>query len=169
VEAGFVEKRLRTFLSDSEGSTLFETAISSIFMATLLLLVFSIAMGLVAYQQLGYAVMRATQHLAYGRGIITDPCATAASDVQASLPAWTPGNFTSAITITSTDPNSGADSVNPYTGATCTSAAASLTNATGGKNANPVNLNVTYIYNWFPIFGSRTTGLLASENTMLVE
>jgi hypothetical protein len=138
-------------------------------MATLLLLVFSIAMGLVAYQQLGYAVMRATQHLAYGRGIITDPCATAASDVMASLPAWTPGNFTYSITITSTDPNSGADSVNPYTGATCTSAAASLTNATGGINANPVNLNVTYIYNWFPIFGSRTTGLLASENTMLVE
>jgi hypothetical protein len=142
-------------------------------MATLLLLIFSIAMGLVAYQQLGYAVMRTTQHLAYGRDIIADPCATAASDIAANLITWNPTSFTYKIDVTSTSSN--VDTVNtygPYTGAaaaTCAAAATSFHGATGGAHGNPVTLHVTYIYNWFPIFGNRITGLLASEDTMLVE
>ena len=167
VEASSIADQFRTLLSDSEGSTVFETAITSIFMATLLLMVFSVAMGLVAYQQLGYAVMRSTQHLAYGRGLIADPCATVASDIAASLPAWNTSNFTYTVDITTTSNNQNTD--NPYIGATCKAAATSLTNATGGATGNPVTVHVTYTYNWFPTFGDRVTGLLASENTMLVE
>lgn len=169
----FNARRLRALLCDSEGSTLFETAISSIFMATLLLLIFSIAMGLIAYQQLGYSVMRTTQTLAYGRGILTDPCKTAASLIAANLTTWTPNNFTYQIDITTTV--NSVDSVatyGPYTGqsaATCTAGATSLTNATAGANGNPLILHVTYTYNWFPIFGEHLTGTLASEDTMLVE
>jgi hypothetical protein len=130
-------------------------------------------MGLVAYQQLGYAVMRATQHLAYGRGLISDPCATAASDIAANLITWTPASFTYQVDITST--SNGTDTPNTsgvktgFAAATCSTLGTALTNATGGANGNPVTLHVTYIYNWFPIFGDKITGKLASEDTMLVE
>jgi len=172
VEAGFVEKRLRTLLSDSEGSTLFETAISSIFMCTVLLGIFSVAMALVSYQQLGYATMSATQILAAGRGVLSDPCKTAANQITASLPRWNPASFTYTVTITSTVSLVNSTTVyGPYAGtsaATCTAAATTLTNAIGDTNGNPVTLNVTYTYNWFPIL-KNITGTLATEFTMLVE
>lgn len=166
VVACSVASRLRSLLHDSDGNTLFETAIASIFMCTVLLGIFSISMALIAYQQLGYATMRATQDLANGRGIITDPCATAAADITASLPAWTTTNFTYTVTITSTVAQ--VDSTNSFTGTTCTSAATDLTNATLGTHGNPVILHVTYAYNWFPILRN-ISGTLAAETTMLVE
>ncbi|MGA2850022.1 MAG: hypothetical protein ABSE46_13575 [Terracidiphilus sp.] len=176
-DAGFVASRLRALLYNSDGNTLFETAVtSSILLVPVLFGIFSVAMALITYQQLGYATMRATQHLAYGRDIIADPCATAAADVTASLPGLNPSNFTYTIDITSTSGTT--DTVNPYgpyTGtaaATCASAGGltgTMHYATGGLNGNPVILHVTYVYNWFPIFGDRITGTLASADAMLVE
>jgi Flp pilus assembly protein TadG len=171
VEASSFASRLQTLLHGTEGSTLFETAITSIFMCTVLLGIFSVSMALVAYQQLGYATMSATQILAAGRSILTDPCKTAANQITASLPAWNSNNFSYTVTITSTV--NGATTTTSYgpfigSGATCTAAATTLTNATGGLNGNPVTLHVTYTYNWFPILKS-ITGTLATEFTMLVE
>jgi hypothetical protein len=144
-----------------------------ILLLPILLGTFSVAMALISYQQLGYATMRATQHLAYGRGILTDPCATAATEVTSSLPAWTPSKFTYTVTITSTSNLvDTTTSYGPYTGtaaATCTAAATTLTNATKGTNGNPVTVHITYVYNWFPIFGNRIAGTLATEFSMLVE
>jgi hypothetical protein len=141
-------------------------------MISVLLGLFSVCMALVAYQQLGYATMRATQDLAAGRGIYSDPCAQAASDITASLGSWNKTLFTYTVNITST--SSGVDTNNkygPYTGttaATCTAGGTSLTNATGGTNGNPVTLHVTFTYTWFPILRN-ITGTLATEDTMLVE
>jgi len=164
--------RLRTLLRDSEGSTLFETAVSSLFMTTVLLGLFSVSMALVAYQQLGYATMTATQTLAAGRGVLADPCKTAATQITNLLPTWTPTNFTYTVTITSTvSLVNTTTTYGPYTGtaaATCTSAATTLTNATGDTNGNPVTLHMTYSYNWFPIL-RKINGTLATEFTMLVE
>jgi Flp pilus assembly protein TadG len=174
VDAGSVPSRLRALLHNSDGSTMFETAVtSSILLVPVLFGIFSVAMALITYQQLGYATMRSTQHLAYGRNIIADPCATAAADVTASLPALNPSNFTYTVNITSTSGTT--DTVNtygPYTGtaaSTCPAGGTSLNNATLGANGNPVILHVTYVYNWFPIFGDRITGTLASADAMLVE
>jgi Flp pilus assembly protein TadG len=167
--------RLRTLLRDSDGQTLVETAFASFFMISVLLGLFSVTMALVAYQQLGYATMRATQHVAYGRSILTDPCATAASDITASLSSWNPSNFTFTLNITGT--SSGSDTVytyGPTTGAalfSCTAAGGTtgtLAYATGGANGNPVSLHVTYAYTWFPII-KNITGTLAAEDTMLAE
>jgi len=172
VQVSSVASQLRTLLHDTDGSTLVETSISSFFMISVLLGLFSISMALVAYQQLGYATMSATQILAAGRGVLSDPCKTAATQISSSLPAWNPALFTYTVTITSTV--NSVDTTTPYgpftgtSAATCTAAATTLTNATGGTNGNPVSLNVTYTYNWFPIL-KNIAGTLASEDTMLVE
>jgi Flp pilus assembly protein TadG len=167
-----VPSRLRTLLRNSEGSTLVETAIVSVFMTTVLLGLFSVAMALISYQQLGYATMYATQLLATGRGILTDPCKSAATQITSQLSTWNAANFTYTVTITSTVNHANATTTyGPYTGtsnATCTAAATTLTEATGGADGNPVSLNVTYAYTWFPIL-KHISGTLATEFTMLVE
>jgi len=168
-----IKGRLRTLLLDRSGSTAVESALVTLFIFTPLVLgLFSCAMALVAYQQLGYATMTATQTLAAGRGVMSDPCKSAANSITSQLSNWSPNNFTYTVTITSTvDAVNTTTSYGPYTGtanATCTAASTTLTNAIGDTNGNPVTLHVTYSYSWFPIFGSKITGNLAAEDTMLV-
>jgi len=165
--------RFRALLLDTNGNTPVESALVIVVIFTPLVLgLFSCSMALVSYQQLGYATMTATQTLANGRGVLTDPCKTAASAVTSNLSSWNQANFTYTVTITSTvDAVNTTTSYGPYTGtanATCTAAASSLTNAVGGTNGNPVTLHMTYVYSWFPIFGRHITGNLAAEDTMLV-
>jgi hypothetical protein len=156
---------------------MFETAVtSSMLLVPILFGIFSVAMALITYQQLGYATMRATQHLAYGRDIIADPCATAAADITSSLPGLNPSKFTYTVDITTTSGTTDTDNpFGPYTGttaATCPTAGGltgTMHYATGSAKGNPVTLHISYVYNWFPIFGDRITGNLATEDSMLVE
>jgi Flp pilus assembly protein TadG len=163
-----------------EGSSVVETALVIVFIMTPLLLgIFSLCMALVAYQQLNYAVLTATQKVSAGRGIISDPCATIAASITAQLSSWNPNGFTYTVTITSTaDGTNTVSTYGPYTGtalATCTGSATtsgngnySLTNAIGDANGNPISVNVSYTYNWFPLFGKNRSGTLKAEETMLV-
>jgi Flp pilus assembly protein TadG len=165
--------RLLALLLDTNGNTPVETAlVIVVIFIPLVIGLFSCSMALVSYQQLGYATITATQTLAEGRGILTDPCKTAASIVTSHLSTWNQANFTYTVTITSTvDAVNTTTSYGPYTGtvnATCPTAATSLTNAIGDSNGNPVTLHMTYSYTWFPIFGKKITGNLAAEDTMLV-
>jgi Flp pilus assembly protein TadG len=168
-----IANRLRILLCDNQGAAILESAIASFLMIPLLLGTFSVCMALVAYQQLGYTTMTATQTLAEGRGILTDPCATAASKITSMLPQWNAANITYTVTITSTvNAVSTTTPYGPYTGtaaATCTAAATTLTNAIGDTNGNPVTLHTSYAYPWFPYWGKKITGTLATEFTMLVE
>lgn len=175
-----VSRHFARLVLREEGSSVLETAlVISILMMPVLLGVFSICMALVAYQQLGYAVMTAAQTVASGRGIITDPCATVAKGVTGQLSHWTASNFTYTITITSTvNSTNTVSTYGPYTGttaATCTGSAStsgngnySLTNAQGGANGNPIQVNVSYKYTWFPLFGKAISGTLSSQETLLV-
>ena len=172
-ESRSIKGRLRALLLDFKGATTVETALVIFFIFTPLVLgLFSCAMALVAYQQLGYATMTATQTLAAGRGVMSDPCKSAANSITSQLSNWNANNFTYTVTITSTvNAVNTTTSYGPYTGtsnATCTAASTTLTNAIGDTNGNPVTLHVTYVYSWFPIFGRHITGNLAAEDTMLV-
>jgi hypothetical protein len=137
-----------------------------------LLGIFSVSMALVSYQQLGNATMVATQTVAAGRGIITDPCARIASTVTTMLPGWNPFHFTYTISILST--SNGTNTLNtygPYTGstaATCTAGGTALTGATGSTNGNPLTVQISYQYNWFPIFGKATLGTLKQQASLFV-
>ena len=171
---------LTRLCTGQDGSSLVETAlVIFILMTPVLLGVFSVCMALVSYQQLNYAVMTATQTVAAGRNIITDPCKTVASSITSQLSGWTAANFTYTVTITTT-----VDGVSsPYssgamagtTAATCGGSSTSsgngnyaLTNAIGGANGNPVQVNVSYTYKWFPLFGKAISGTLKAQETLLV-
>jgi len=173
VKARSTARRLRALFTDTEGQSAVESALVIFLVFTPMIIgLFSCILALISYQQLGYATMNATQTLAAGRGVLTDPCKTAATVIAGFLPTWTPANFTYTVTITSTvDAVNSTTSYGPYSGssaATCTSAATTLTNAIGDSNGNPVTLHMSYTYNWFPLFGRKITGTLVAEDTMLV-
>lgn len=173
VQTRSLKGRLRALIFDSEGQSAVESAlVIFIVFAPMVLGLFSCVLAMISYEQLGYATMNATQTLAAGRGVMTDPCKSAASVVTGFLPNWGAANFTYTVTITSTvDAVNTTTTYGPYVGtsaATCTAAATTLTNAIGDTNGNPVTLHMSYTYTWFPMFGKKLTGTLVAEDTMLV-
>jgi Flp pilus assembly protein TadG len=170
VETRSIWRRLR---ADEEGSTMVETILVIFFLLTPILLgLFSVTVALISYQQLGNATMVATQTVAAGRGIITDPCARVANTVTNMLPNWNPSNLTYTISILSTSATVNTlNTYGPYTGtlaATCTAGGTALTNAAGNTNGNPVTVQIAYRYNCFPIFGKGIQGTLKQQASLFV-
>ncbi len=128
-----------------EGSALVEMALVLPILVTLFTGAASFSLGLFNFQQLVNAGSTATQLLAAEQGLITDPCASAASTVTGALPGWTASNLTYTLTIT--DTNGTAHTFGPTAGSTfsCASGAADM------APNEPVNLTVSDTYSWFPI------------------
>jgi hypothetical protein len=127
----------------------------------------STVMGLYAYQQLDLATFTAAAGLGAGRGTVSDPCATVVTLVTNSLSGYNASNFTYAVTIGQNPKHTSASG----TAFSCTGDSTTagngnyeLTNAA----LQPVSVEVTYVYTWFPIFTTQTTGNLKTIETVIV-
>jgi len=139
-------QQLHAFFSvGEEGSQLVEMAIVAPLLLIILTGMASFGMALYSQQQLGLAAAGAVQSIATGTSLITDPCATAATDVAASLPQWSAGSLTYTLLIY-TSSTTYVTETGTGTGFSCKTAATSLT------TFQPVILTVSYPYSWFPIF-----------------
>ncbi len=146
-----------------EGTALVEFAIVLPLLMTILTGGASFCMALYSFQQLGYAGSNAAQLLAAEQGLITDPCAVTASTVTAALPNWTPSKITYTVIIT--DSTGTAHTFGPTAGSSfsCTSGASDMA-------ANePVTVQVSYQYSWFPILSYSPSSSLTSSESALME
>jgi Flp pilus assembly protein TadG len=142
-------------------------------------------MAISAYQKLSYAVFTATAALGAGETAIlngtgagdTDPCATVASEVTSSLPGWTAANFTYTIWITENVNGvvSTPQQFGPFTGTAASTCSGVYTTPGNGTYAlynatlEPVKVQVSYVYSWYPIFNRPlSTGTMVVEESTIV-
>jgi Flp pilus assembly protein TadG len=172
--ASIGEGLIELLRSDSSGSALVELALALPAYLIIITGMFSTVMALYSYQSLAFATFTASEVVGAGRGTITDPCATVATNVVSSLPTWNTGNFTYTIWISENGSGSlTKDQYGPYTGtaaATCTGAYNSAGNGNYSlynAQGEPVTVRVSYVYSWFPIYSNwATTGpLVAAESS----
>jgi hypothetical protein len=128
----------------------------------------STVMGLYTFQQLDLATFTAAEALGSGQGTVGDPCATVATSVTNSLPGYNASNFTYTVTIAQNPPFTST----PGTAFSCTGLSTTagngnydLTNA----ELEPVTVQVSYVYTWFPIWKTQTTGKLVTIETVVVD
>jgi Flp pilus assembly protein TadG len=173
VDSRSIGSRVRGFLrSGGEGAAIVEMALVAPIFMILLTGMFSLSMALYNYQKLGFATFTGAQQLAVSRGEYTDPCYQAAQFINAALPGWTPSQLTITMYISSASGSS--YTTTPYTfsgnvasGSGCTAA------GTGGaaqmaKN-EPATVQLSYAYNWLPIWGLKLSGNLVTASTVLVD
>jgi Flp pilus assembly protein TadG len=150
-----------------EGASLLEFAVTLPLFMIVLCGTASFSLGLYYLQQLGNATSTAAQLLGAEAGLLTDPCATVVSSVQASLPSVDSSKLSYSVTIT----DSGGTAHNS-TSTSCTSLAAYM------SPNEPVTVTVTYAYSWLPIpqfptgffhFSFNPTSNLVSSQTALAE
>ena len=178
-QSSLLSRRILSFLrKDNDGGAIIELALSLPAYFIIITGTLSTVMALYAYQQLAFATFTASETLGAGRGTISDPCATAATDVVASLPTWNPNNFTYTVWITQNVSGTVTQvQYGPYTtastgGVSCTgtynvanNANYSLYNGQG----EPVTVRVSYQYNWFPIYSDVIASgpLVAAESSYI--
>lgn len=149
---------------DDNGSQIVELAFTLPILLLMVMGAYSISMGLYTHEQLGQAVFVASQTVQNGRGITTDPCATAATAVTSAVPTWPQANFTYTLTLYTS--GSVSTTFGPYGQAafTCPSLAASET-----MNQQGI-LKVQYTYTWIPVYLMNFgTGTLTQSRAVMVE
>jgi len=161
--------------SDNSGSALVELAIALPVYLIIITGMVSTVMALYAYQALAFATFTASEVVAAGRGVITDPCATVVTNVTSSLPTWNTNNFTYTVWIS--ENGSGSLTTNEYgptagSSFTCTG----TYNVSGNGNyslyngqGEPLTVRVSYNYTWFPIYSDQITAgsLVAAESSYI--
>ena len=154
---------LRSLLRGSEeGQSLIEFALISPLLLTMMLGMYSLTMALYSYEQLSYSAFNAAQQVGAGRGLLTDPCATVATEVPAGLPAWTAAKFTYTLTIT--DSSGVAHQYGPSGSSfTCTAGAANM------AQNEPLKVGVSYTYSWIPAYLLKLSGNLSTTETVLTD
>jgi Flp pilus assembly protein TadG len=160
-------------LKSEEGTSLVELAISLPIMLSLLTGAASFSLAFYSLQQLGNATTSGVQLVAADQGLVTDPCATAATAVESALPNWTTTKLTFAMTWT----DSGGTQHREPTSAGTYDAAASFSCPTAGDasgdastaiGANtPVVLTVNYSYSWLPVYKFTPSSALSSTQASL--
>jgi Flp pilus assembly protein TadG len=151
-----------------EGTSLVELAITLPIMLTLLTGAASFSLGFYYLQQLGNATTSGVQMVAANQGMVSDPCSTAVTTVEAGLPNWTTTKLT--FTMSWTDSSNNSHSSGP-------TAAASFSCATAGDGSGdtttaigpntPVVLTVSYNYTWLPVFRFTPSSALSSTQAAL--
>jgi hypothetical protein len=135
----------------------------------------STVMGLYTYQQLDLATFTAAEALGSGRGTVGDPCATVVTSVVNSLPGYNAGNFTYTVWVTQNVAGvASTQKYGPSLGATFSCTGISTTAGNGNyalTNAQlePVTVQLSYVYTWFPIWKTQTTGNLKTIETVIVD
>lgn len=158
----FRTKLRRKLRCGEEGAALVEMALMSPFLLTVMLGMYSLSMALYNYEQLAYSTFNAAQQVGAGRGLLTDPCATVASEVPAGLPSWTAANFTYTLTIT--DSTGTAHQYGPAGSSfTCTAGASEM------SQNEPLKVGVSYTYTWLPAYLLNLSGNLATTETVLTD
>jgi Flp pilus assembly protein TadG len=154
-----------------EGTSLVELAISLPIMMTLLTGAASFSLAFYSLQQLSNATTAGVQLVAADQGLVSDPCETAATAVENSLPSWTTTKMT--FTMNWTDSSGSSHSEGPIAEAsattfTCPTAGdgASDTSTAMGPNT-PVILTVSYSYSWLPVFKFTPSSALSSTQAAL--
>ena len=172
-------RRILAFLrTDSDGGAIVEMVIAIPIYLIIITGTLSTVMALYAYQQLAFATFTASETVGAGRGTISDPCATVATDVVASLPTWNVNNFTYTVWITQNVSGTVTqEQYGPYTTATTggVSCTGTYNVAVNGNyslyngQGEPVTVRVAYQYSWFPIYSDAiTTGpLVAAESSYI--
>jgi Flp pilus assembly protein TadG len=131
-------------LRSEHGSSLVEFAITLPLLITVLTGTASFALAFYFFQQLGNATSAAVQYVAADVTLLTDPCATAESQITGALPAWSASKFSYTMVITDST-----GTAHTYTG---TGSSFSCTAGATYESTNwPVSLTVSYTYTWMPI------------------
>ena len=155
-----------------EGTELVEFAIVVPGLMIVLTGVASFALAFYSLQQLGNATTTAVQLVAADQGLVSDPCATAQSSVQSTLPNWTPGKFSYEMWVVSTSGTTTYSSTS--SGGNTTFSCTAVGWGTNGVAADqmeanePVVLKVTYQYNWLPImhFNPTMSNIVSTESAI---
>jgi len=140
-----------------EGSQLVEMAMVAPILLVILTGMASFGMALYTQQQLGLAASNAVQAVATGASYISDPCATTEADAVKGLPSnWAVGSISFTLTITmvtsgTTTTKSEAWSGTSYPSDCVTTGLTDLTST--AAQFQPLTLQVSYPYTWFPIMG----------------
>jgi hypothetical protein len=138
-----------------------------------LLGIFSVTMALYTFQRVSYGAFAAAQVLGESRGLITDPCAQVVTSMHTVLPGFVANNFTYTVLITQNVNNVATiEKFGPTTG-TAFSCNGTTSSGQGGFALNnaqqqTVLVQVSYAYNWFPLFGKRLSGTLGTQQAVLV-
>lgn len=150
-----------------EGGSLVEFAVVLPLMMTVIMGAASFSMGLYSIQQLANATATAAQQLGAETGTITDPCATTATTVISALPNWTTSKLSFTLKITNTS-----GTVNTYASGS-TYGTGTAFSCTGGASQmapnEPVVVQVTYAYTWFPILDFSPSSSLTATEAALME
>lgn len=156
-------RRIRALLHrGEEGQSIVEFALISPLLLTMMLGMYSMTMALYNYEQLSYSAFNAAQQVGAGRGLLTDPCATVATEVPAGLPTWTASKFTYTLTIT--DSSGTAHQYGPSGSSfTCTAGAANM------AQNEPIKVGVSYTYSWIPAYLLNLSGNLSTTETVLTD
>jgi Flp pilus assembly protein TadG len=145
-------------LRGEDGSELMEFAFVFPVLMGVITLVASASMGFYNYQQLANATSSAVQYVAEDQGLVTDPCATAVSQLESSWQVknwnWGSSGASWSFQMAITD-SSGTTTYYPSSTTMTTGTGFSCTAGAAEESANePVVLKVSYSYNWFPIFSA---------------
>jgi len=143
-------------LRAEEGSSLVEFAVTLPLLMTVLTGAVSFAVAFYFFQQLANATATAVQYVAADVSIVTDPCATAESQVTTALPSFTASKFSYTMIITNSS-----GTATTYTG---TGTSFSCTAGATEESPNePISLQVQYTYTWLPILKFSPTSSLTVE------
>jgi len=159
-------------LRGEEGTELVEFALVVPGLMIVLTGTASFALGFYSLQQLGNAATTAVQLVSDDQGLVTDPCSTAQTSVQSSLPTWTKGNFSYSMTVIGTGGSTTYSSTSSggSTSFTCTAAGTGGSSSTQMEANQPVVLTVTYNYTWLPVLKfSPTWSKLTSTQVAIPE
>lgn len=162
--------------SDCSGGALVEAAVFMPVYLILLTGMVATVMALSTYQKVDYATFVAAEAIGTGRNNLknADPCASVVAAVTGGLPNLTAANFTYTVWITQTV--SGVTSVQKYgptTGSSfsCTGSSTTAGNgwfALSNAGGQPVTVQVSYAYNWLPIFWNKLSGNLTTIESAFV-
>jgi len=146
-----------------EGGALVEFAVTIPLMMTVLTGTASFSLALYYLQQLGNATSTATMLVGAEQGLTSDPCATAVTSIQDSLPGWKASNLTYTMVIT--DSSGTTHTYGPTAGSSfsCTAGASEL------APNEPVTLTVSFAYSWLPVYQFSPSSALTSSDTAMAE
>ncbi|MGA9671171.1 MAG: TadE/TadG family type IV pilus assembly protein [Terracidiphilus sp.] len=173
-ESHSIRSRILAFLrSDSDGGAIVETALIMPIYLLVLTGMLSTVMALYTYQQLDLATFTAAENVGISRGTIVgdDPCQVVVSSVTTGLNGYNTANITYTLWITQNI--SGTVTRPSWTGQGSSFSCAGTVDGDGAfaltlAQGQPLTLQLSYPYNWLPIWMSQKSGVFTTIETVYV-